>query len=798
MDWGLRTIKRHWAITGIIIAFITLGAIYSMVTPIFEASDELWHYPFVKHLADGNGLPVQDASTAQPWRQEGSQPPLYYALSALATFRINTDDAYEGGGKPRYPPLLWYNPHVDNGVLTADGNTNLVVHSWQEAFPWHGTALAVHLIRFLSVLMGAATVLLTYLIALEIFPGRQDLAIGAASVNAFTPMFLFISGAVNNDNLVVPLCSLALLMMLKISNTQYLISHNWILDIRYWVLGSALGLAALAKESALGLLPLALVAVAARIWYQNRNTPLFKRSALVIGHWSLVILPALAVSGWWYWRNWRLYGDPLGWNVFLDILGRRHPPATLRQLWGEREGFAMSYWGLFGGVNVPMDTWVYGLLNLLTIVAALGMIIFLIRKLVRDRLQPEAWVEVAILLAWPTIVFVSLIRWALQTWSSQGRLIFSAISALTTLLFLGLSQFVPRRYTKILACLVGGLMFIIAAITPFRYIAPAYAKPPPLSSEEIEAIPNRLDISFGEVMKLLGYSWETGKSVNWETGDQSSNLPIYRSTNTQYPISNQLKPGDSLEVTLYWQCLAKTNQDYSVFVHLLDENELIVAQRDMYPGQGLYPTSLWSVGEAIANRYVLLLPETAFAPNQAQLEVGLYDFNTEERLLAYGPNEELLGDNARFHEIEILPRAEAEVPNPVNFNFGNRIALIGYDMDRRTASPGETIHLTLYWQALAKMEENYTVFTHVLGEENRIWAQKDNWPQNGDAPTSTWGPGQTIEDEYELTINPDTPPDVYDVEIGLYLSATGDRLRIVGQGGRLLDDRVLLSKVRVK
>ncbi|MGA9349059.1 MAG: glycosyltransferase family 39 protein [Anaerolineae bacterium] len=774
MNWGLRTIRQHWAIAGIIVAFIALGITYSVVTLIFEASDELWHYPFVKHLADGNGLPVQDADANQPWRQEGSQPPLYYALGALATFWIDTDDAYEG-----HPPLLWYNPHVDNGVLTADGNTNLVVHSQQEAFPWRETALAVHLIRFLSVLMGAATVFLTYLIALEVFPGREDIALGAAAINAFIPMFLFISGAVNNDNLVVPLCSLALLMMVRIANLKSQIANrNWVLDIRYWILGFVLGLAALTKESALGLFPVALLAVAIRIWYQHRNAPLLKRLGLVIGHWSLVILPALAVSGWWYWRNWRLYGDPLGWNVFLDILGRRHPPATLRQLWGEREGFAMSYWGLFGGVNVPMDAWVYQLLNLLTIVAALGVIIFLIRKLIQDRLRLEAWVAVAILLAWPTVVFTSLIRWALQTWSSQGRLVFSAISALSILLFLGLSQFVPRRYTKMLACLVAGLMFAISAIAPFRYIAPAYAKPHLLSAEEIEDILNRLDVSFGGVMKLLGYD-----------------LPI---SNTQYPISSNLKPGDAFTVTLYWQSLAEVNQDYSIFVHLLDENELIVAQRDMYPGQGLYPTSLWSPGDTIANRYVLILPETAFAPNRAQLEVGLYDFATGERLLANGPNGELLGDNARFQEINIVPRNEAEVPNPVHFNFGNRIALIGYDMDRRTASPGETIHLTLYWQALAKIKENYTVFTHVLGEENRIWAQEDSWPKNGEAPTSTWELGQTIADEYELVIYPDTPPDVYDVEIGLYLAETGERLRIVEEGGRLLDDRVLLSKVRVK
>ena len=87
--------------------------------------------------------------------------------------------------------------------------------------------------------MGTGTVLLTYLIALEIFPQDRYLAIGAAAINAFVPQFLFISGAVNNDNLVTLLCSLALLMMVKIANIQYSISNrNWLLDIRYLVLAA--------------------------------------------------------------------------------------------------------------------------------------------------------------------------------------------------------------------------------------------------------------------------------------------------------------------------------------------------------------------------------------------------------------------------------------------------------------------------------------------------------------------------------------------------------------------------------
>ena len=52
----------------------------------------------------------------------------------------------------------------------------------------------------------------------------------------------------------------------------------------------------------------------------------------------------MLVAGWWYLRNWRLYGDLLGHNVFLAILGQRDVPADLAQLWRERISFIRGYW----------------------------------------------------------------------------------------------------------------------------------------------------------------------------------------------------------------------------------------------------------------------------------------------------------------------------------------------------------------------------------------------------------------------------------------------------------------------
>ncbi|MBM4464943.1 MAG: hypothetical protein FJ014_05155 [Chloroflexi bacterium] len=763
MDERPRTIKQHLGIVVILAAFFALGITYAVTTPLFEAPDELQHYARIKRVAEAIGLFELDPAVSQLAHQQRYQQPLYHLVGALVTF---WDDA---GDLPR---LLWFNPHADIGVAKADGNVNLLIHTGKEGFPYRGTSLGVYALRLLSVLMGTGTVLFTYLIALEIFPQRQDLAFGAAAINAFIPQFLFISGVVNNDNLVTPLCSLALLMMVKISNIQYPISNrNRLLDIRYWILGLVLGLATLTKVNALGLLPLAVLVVAISS-YRQRSVKLFISST------ALVLGTVAVVSGWRFVRNWQLYGDPTALQMFLDTLAPRHPKPTLPQFMAEWGDYGHSFWGLFGLGNVPLGAPVYRILDTLALLGALGTLIFPVRAWRRRRVDDRAWIKVLVLLAWLVILFGSLMTWAIRILTAIGRFLFPAVSSISILLCLGLSQLVPRRYTKTLACLIAGLMFAIAAITPFRFIAPAYAKPQPLSAAEIAAIPNRLDVSFGGAMKLLGYDLS---------------IP-----NTQYPIPINLKPGDFLEVTLYWQSLSQMNQDYSVFVHLLDENELIVTQRDMYPGQGLYPTSLWAVGEAIANRYVLVLPETAFTPNQAQLAVGLYDFATGERLPACGPTGEPLGDNARFLEFEILPRAETGVPNPVHFNFANRIALIGYDLDRRTASPGETIHLTLYWRALAETKEDYVVFAHLLRGQDQIWARADSQPLDGAAPTSTWQPGWIIEDRYELTTELDAPPGIYEIEVGLYLPQAGKRLSILSPDGRLVGDRLLLSKVRVK
>jgi len=792
--------EKRW-LAFILVLFILLGVTYALTTPIFEASDELWHYPMVRHLADGNPLPVQvfDPAQAGPWKQEASQPPLYYYLGAALTFWIDTSDMAE---------VRQENPHVDNGLITQDGNINLVVHD-PSANPWQGTLLAVRIVRLFSVLLASVTVALTYLIGREAAPGRPEIALAAAAVTAFLPMFIFISGAVNNDNLAIMLASLALYLMIRIVKHNQLpaADNNYSAtnmrqvwrDAGHWLLlGAVIGLALLTKEGTIGLIPLAWGTAFVVAWQKDlrkhgqREGEFSKTARWVAGlfgrslvGFALVMLPILLIAGWWYLRNVQLYGDWLGWNAFIAVLGQRGHPASLAQLWGERHGFLMAYWGLFGGVNVPMPGWIYTVLNGLLLISVGGFCLYFIRLLQQWFRQSKgawrnlsAWINkpldfitlnfaVVICILFAGAVIFGLIRWATTTWSSQGRLVFTALSALSVLFMLGLVGWLPRQPARWIAGLASSFMFIIAALAPFLWIEPAYQ--PNSFFPPRPYVLHSQSTTYGNTLRLRGVSVET---------------PIAgRST---------VKPGDSLWVHLDWELLQPVDQNWSVFVHLVDPIlEQPIAQRDMYPGQGLMLTSWMEPGQRVVNSYHLQIPETAVTPSRLNIAAGLYDFQSGERLLTDAGN-----DLATFGTVQIEPDSN-DRPNPVSINFEDELELTGYDIDPRRATPGSTINMTLYWQAHQPLEKEYTFFAQIVDEDTTRWAGFDFAPPEG---TTSWASGELQSLSLPLTLDENSEPGLYPVIIGAYTrDAEGgfDRLQILTDDGRLTDDFQELTKVRI-
>jgi hypothetical protein len=132
-----------------------------------------------------------------------------------------------------------------------------------------------------------------------------------------------------------------------------------------------------------------------------------------------------------------------------------------------------------------------------------------------------------------------------------------------------------------------------------------------------------------------------------------------------------------------------------------------------------------------------------------------------------------------------------EMEHPLGINLGDRVTLLGYDLERRE---GE-ITLTLHWQARQEMEEDYTVFIHLL-DGGEIVAQGDSQPQGGHYPTSIWDEGEVVIDEHRLTTG-ELSPGEYDLWVGIYLLESMERLPVIDAQGEKTGDGVNLGTIAI-
>jgi hypothetical protein len=126
--------------------------------------------------------------------------------------------------------------------------------------------------------------------------------------------------------------------------------------------------------------------------------------------------------------------------------------------------------------------------------------------------------------------------------------------------------------------------------------------------------------------------------------------------------------------------------------------------------------------------------------------------------------------------------------------LGDGIELAAYRLSKDAPEPDGILRLTLYWQALGQMDQDYTVFTHLIDSSNRIWAQHDSQPQGGRHPTSQWVEGEVVVDEHELILPDDAAPGEYQIEVGMYHWVSGERLAVSEGGQWVPENRVILGR----
>ena len=388
-------LKRVWPL---LLIYGVLAAVFWRATPPLEASDEARHFGYVVELKRHGALPRAFKGQSGLARQEATQPPLYYALCSLLISRRQIADAEQ---------IYRWRPGNPVGRADLPGYK----HMWMFAETKdrsHPAAEALQSLRWFSALLGGIMVYAAWLLCSQLGPQRAHTPMLAAGLVALNPMFLFITSSVNNDALLMPLCTLALWALLKAANRP-----GW-----FWLAGALMGLGVMTKLSALVLL----LPAGIMLMRQGGPTPAARiRSGLALA------VPGLLICGWWFGRNLILYGQLLATGAHVKLAGNARAALEPLALFKEWEGFVKSYWGVFGGFNVIYPDWVY-----YGFFALSALIVWCACRLgLRPNLQRGYYWA---LCGQGLANLASVAVWTSFLWGSQGRLLFPSLGALACLL----------------------------------------------------------------------------------------------------------------------------------------------------------------------------------------------------------------------------------------------------------------------------------------------------------------------------------------------------------------------------
>ncbi len=374
----------------ILALYLALAALQSLATRLQWGPDEPAHIVYIQSLAMDGRLPALGHTDAENTYSPGAslshqaQHPPLYCLLAAALWRAFA-------GRP------------DDTVAYVDRATGDPVR--------YSVPGAVRPMRFLSVLLGALTLVFAWATARTVFPERPALALAAVAFTGFTPMFTYVNGVISNDALLGVAFAATAWLWARITR----FGACW-RDVA--ILGLVLGLALNAKQTAL-----ALVAVSVIVLALEPGPASPKRR---IAHIAAAGGLAAALGGWWYARNLVLHGQLFVYPFFDPLLRLAEPErsALLRAMPARVFLFAL----------VPVDAVgayadIAALLRLfgfLALAAAVGLIIAIARR--RTTAMPRY--EILSLLVWLAVGGVVLaglvwnaltVDWRMGT--SGGRLL---------------------------------------------------------------------------------------------------------------------------------------------------------------------------------------------------------------------------------------------------------------------------------------------------------------------------------------------------------------------------------------
>lgn len=723
-----------------------LAVISSVTNPLFEPPDELQHYQFVRSLLTRKQLPVQelDGNISQ-----FHQPPLYYLGGALLVAAIEDPETL-----PERNPFWAY---FAAGEVDRD-NKNQFLNPLSQAFPYEGTALVVHGLRLWSLLLALGTVVGVWLVGTTIWPARPTMVAALLALAVLNPMFLYVSGAVNNDSLVILCGAFILWFTLRAMSDGF----SW---PTITFIGLIWSLALLAKVTGLMLAAVWGTALILVSWQTRDWRLFFSRLGVIIG---IVFL----VAGWWFIRNIELYGEPFALERQLAVWGSRiqfnwsHLIPDLSYAW-------TTFWGRFGYGQVPMPQIIYWALFFGTLVALMGLIIGYRRS--TDLTPWRTWERrVILVLGIATLVYIASIIYYIfrSPTGANGRYVFPILPAFAVLLVLGLTSWIKRIASQRLLHIGIVIFMMVLALYSIGFLLPrTYAQPRLIDESEVQKqFDNPQQVIWNEQVELLGVSFD----------------------------STDINQGQSVTVTTCWTTGDAIDEDYTMAIHLLDNAFQSYGQRDSYHGQGKFPTSFWQPGDIFCDSYEIEVLREIENPLVADVSLTLYIYGSGEKLMAETGVGNVI-DIVPVGQVKLMPSegpavADDEVTSLAAFEQG--LSLVDFQWNAVDVSPGQDVTVTIKWHASEPLHENYTVFAHLLDASGQLVAQSDGIPRNGAYPTNFWGENEIISDSRTFVIPADVDPGSLTLNTGLYILENNSRLpRAAGSD---LPDSVILPGPTVK
>lgn len=302
-------------------------------------------------------------------------------------------------------------------------------------------------------------------------------------------------------------------------------------------------------------------------------------------------------------------------------------------------------------------------------------------------------------------------------------------------------------------------------------------------------------------LEMLFYAAEDGfEPVKMTLGDISISRPSEPPTVEQLDIATpltaffgglelmgynlsgrEMRPGSEVDLTLFWRAHQGPGIRRQFEVRL--GNSTI-------PLEPAYPVEMWQAGDVFQTRHHFRVP--------ADNEGGVRRLD----IVALDGTGEALGPAAHLTDVTVQVADRLfEIPaisHPERVELGAGITYLGYDLEPQKAEPGDTLHLTLYWQSRAPIDTSYKVFVHLMNVGIGMWGQVDNVPVGGTRPIPGWLPGEVIVDKYDVPIHLGAPKGDYYIETGMYDPDTLDRLPAVSGGSRLEQDRIIIDGIRIE